>query len=110
MRTTLVLLITIFFIACSKSDNKVEEDCDAKMITKFEDQITCTEIPTMGPCYYLSKGIYKGEQIYFINIVCAVCNTMPPGEGYRCDGRKVTIENFSQSVTDIKFVSPERKD
>lgn len=110
MRATLVLLITIFFIACSKSNKKVELDCDAKMIAKFKDQITCAEVPAMGPCYYLGKGIYEGEEIYFINIICAVCNTMPPGEGYRCDGRKITIENFNQSVTDLEFVSPKRKD
>ncbi|WP_114789157.1 hypothetical protein U0035_06220 [Niabella yanshanensis] len=110
MRTTVVLLIAIFLVACSKSDNKVESDCDAKMIAKFKDQITCTEIPTMGPCYYLAKGIYKGEEIYFMNIVCAACNTMPPGEGYNCDGRKIVIEDFTKNVTDARAVSPQRKD
>lgn len=110
MRTTCVLLSALFFLACSKSNNKVETDCDTKMIAKFKDQISCTEIPTMGPCHYLGKGLYKGQEIYFLDIVCAACNTIPPQEGYRCDGSKITIENFGQNVTDIAFVSPQRKD
>ena len=110
MRTTIVLFLSLFFIACSKSDHKAKLDCEAKMIAKFKDQITCTEIPTMGPCNYLGKGMYKGREIYFINIICAVCNTAPPGEGYTCDGQKITIEDFNKNVTDARPVSPERKD
>lgn len=110
MRTTIVLFLSLFFIACSKSDNKVEQDCDAKMTEKFKDQITCTEIPTLGPCNYLGKGMYKGAEIYYINIICAACNTAPPGEGYTCDGQKITIEDFNKNVTDARPVSPKRKD
>ncbi|MCH5598425.1 hypothetical protein [Niabella ginsengisoli] len=79
------------------------------MIAKFKDQITCTEIPATGPCNYLAKGIYKGERIYFIDIICVACNTIPPQEGYNCDGQKIAIENFNQNVTDVEAVSPKRK-
>ena len=109
MRTIYALLTILFFSACSKSANKVNEDCDAQLIAKFKDQITCVEVPTMGPCNYLGKGIYKGALIYFIDIICATCNTIPPQEGYNCDGEKVAIENFNQNVTNVKVVSPEKK-
>jgi len=110
MRTIVALLLSLFFIACSKSNNKVELDCDTKMTEKFKDQITCTEIPTMGPCYYLGKGIYKGAEIYFIDIICAACGTRAPQEGYDCDGRKIAIEDFIKNVTDTRAVSPQRQD
>lgn len=110
MRTIIVLFLSLFFIACRKSGNKVELDCDAKMTEKFKDQITCTEIPTMGPCNYLGKGIYKGTEIYFIEIICTACDTKAPREGYNCDGRKIAIEDFIKNVTDIRAVSPQRTD
>ncbi len=97
-------------MACSKSNNKVEQDCDAQMTERFKDQITCTEIPATGPCYYLGKGMYKGAEIYFIDIVCVSCDTMAPQEGYDCAGRKIVIEDFTKNVTDIRAVSPQRKD
>ncbi|MGC4235248.1 MAG: hypothetical protein QM594_19915 [Niabella sp.] len=107
-----VLLLAAVFTSCSKSA-RVEEkyaDCDVNMIEKFKNEITCTEIPTSGPCSYLAKGKYKGELIYFTNIVCSSCNTVAPQEGYNCEDEKVVIEDFIKNVTDIVAVKPARSD
>jgi len=107
-----VLLLVAVFASCSKS-NRVEDnytDCDANMVEKFKKEITCSELPASGPCGYLAKGKYKGKLIYFIGIVCANCNTMPPQEGYNCEDEKIVIEDFNKNVTDIIAVKPKRTD
>lgn len=106
----ITILIIAVLVGCSKSSTNDNANCDSHMIDKFKGEIACTDLATDGPCSYLAKGDYMGEKIYFINIVCAFCNTLPPQEGYNCRNRKVAIVDFNKNVTNIEVVQPKRKD
>lgn len=103
-----ILLLAAAFTSCSKSDKENYTDCDVNMIAKFKKDITCSELPAAGPCTYLAKGRYKGELIYFLEIVCMACDVMPPQEGYNCKNEKIVIEDFNTNVTDFVAVKPKR--
>lgn len=100
MKKIITILSLTILIACSKSkDNKVA-DCDAKMTEQFKDKVNCNP----GMQTSLFKGVYKGQDIYYLAVVCASCDTTPPMEGYRCDGTKISIEDFSNSVKNSKII------
>lgn len=100
-KLTIVLIIAT--LGCAK--NKTDNTCDKKMIQQMGNGVSCSpqrDVNLMD--VVLAKGTYRGATIYFMLIVCPVCNTVPPQEGFLCSGEKVTIEDFNKTVSDISTV------
>lgn len=98
---TLLLLAIIAFSSCKNNDMKDSSpDCLTKMKERFKTELKCTEKGVMENNLYV--GTYENKKIYFTNIMCPACGTIPPQFGYTCEGTKVDIINFSTKVTDIK--------
>ncbi|MGB7527972.1 hypothetical protein [Sphingobacterium cellulitidis] len=101
MRHLLILALSLLFLSSCEKDGINVTECEKKMRNHFKDQLNCKEKGSYESNLY--KGTYDGKTIYFTNIVCISCLTMPPNEGYTCDMEKVKIENFND-VKDIKMV------
>jgi len=101
-RLTIFATIIILFLGCKKEKTHDTSACALAMKERFKDELICTTkpIPMEGQLF---KGTYKGEVVYFPNIVCASCNTVPPTSGYTCDDKKVTFEKF-EDVKNVKAV------
>jgi len=103
MKRYCIFLVAILWIAgCTKDETPVDtSECVVRMKDLYKSELKCTEKGTMEINLY--SGLYKKEVVYFTNIVCVACNTVPPSFGYTCDNKKVVFDNFI-NVTDIKQV------
>lgn len=103
MRILLIFLIPLFLIGCRKSKEEITDNlCHMEMKERFKSELKCTKQGLMEQNLY--TGMYEGQRIYFINIMCTACNTIPPQAGYSCDGTKITISNFNNNVSEIKEI------
>ncbi|MCL7987445.1 hypothetical protein M8998_05775 [Sphingobacterium sp. lm-10] len=94
----LLFITSLLLSACSKSES---ETCLTYMRNHFRDQLKCNS-PHMYTNLY--RGVYKGQTVYFVDIVCPACLTMPPQRGYTCEMKEVNFTNFAEEVNDVKEV------
>lgn len=96
------IMATLIFSACSKDDDYHDASvCALQMKEKFKDRLMCTEEPYMSGNLYIGK--YNSEIVYFVDIVCAACNTVPPQYGYNCKNEKITFDSFND-VLDVRQI------
>ncbi|AHF18049.1 hypothetical protein NIASO_19425 [Niabella soli DSM 19437] len=97
MKKILTLILLFLTISCGKNNETDLTACDQQMIAKFKNEVTCPYDPQMSR--FLGKGMYRGQLVYFIDIVCIACNTAPPPKVYTCSGAEIPVTNFYNTVT-----------
>lgn len=105
MKLISAVLLTFFILTgCEKAnvENSNPSACLLKMKDLFKEELKCTEKGVMES--NLHTGTYEDKTIYFVDIMCPACNTVPPQFGYTCNGTKITITNFSTNVSNVKEV------
>ena len=93
-------MIVVSFSSCEKDQTDASE-CVIRMKQLFDNELKCTEKNAMEVNLY--SGKYQNKIVYFLNIMCPACSSMPPSYGYSCSNEKILFDNF-QNVTDIKQV------
>lgn len=99
----MTLIAVLVFVSCNKESQQLNaSECALRMFKLFENEISCTSEGTMESNLY--SGIYKGETVYFPNIMCPACNTIAPSFGYTCASIRVEFEDYHSDVSDVKLV------
>jgi len=97
----LFMAITLLY-SCEKDDKQKDpSDCKVQMKEKFKKDLKCTENPTSEVNLYM--GLYENKQVYFTDIICMSCGTMPPAYGYTCENEKVEFDDF-RNVENVKEI------
>ena len=101
MRILTTLLAIALLLGCKKEESSIKT-CHQEMKERFNSELRCSKQGEMEVNLY--SGIYDGKRIYFTMIMCPACNTVPVQHGYTCDGQKISVENFNNTVSDIKQI------
>ena len=95
---------SLLFVGCSKSESittEAENATFSRMRSHFSNELKCTT-PGMRQTN-LFRGIYEGQTVYYVAIVCPNCNTLPPRSGYTDTLEEIVFADF-RNVTDSKTV------
>ncbi len=100
----ILITTSLLLFACSKSEPipvLPDENVEAFMRDYFKNELKCTT-PSMMQTN-LFQGIYEGQTVYYVDIVCPACNTLPPKSGYTYKLEEIVFSDF-RNVTDHKMV------
>lgn len=102
MKKIIALISVILALtACKKTEKPFDSSiCLDQMIERYKEELICTNQSNYA--VHLYRGIYKNEFIYFPQLMCPNCSTMPPSTGYNCKGQKVRIISFQQVTENEK--------
>ncbi|MBO9618369.1 MAG: hypothetical protein J7539_04965 [Niabella sp.] len=93
MKKLLSLGLLFLTISCGKNNEAGLTACDQQMIAKFKGVITCPFNPKMST--YLVKGKYEGEVVYYLAVICAVCQVVPTDKVYNCAGVEIQMPDLN---------------
>jgi len=101
MKKILVILTIVVSLSSCEKDYTDASECAIRMKQLFDNELKCTAQNAMEVNLY--SGRYQNKIVYFLNIMCPACSSIPPSYGYTCSNEKILFDNF-QNVTDIKQV------
>lgn len=90
-----IIFVALALSGCSKEES-APNTCLAKIRNHFREQLTCRDSGDMPMSNNLSRGVYKGKEVYFVTTICPNCLTAPPQKGYTCEMEEVTFSDYAE--------------
>jgi len=90
MKKIMYFLVLSFVFGCNKKNDV--NSCMAEMRIFFGNDLGCIQMGGME--VHLNRAEFKGQSIYFPEIMCTYCQVAPPTTGYNCQFEPVKFGDY----------------